>query len=176
MLVVYLTGLESHRSLYLNALITTTLLSFVFFCFITTGLYRGWKLKENLGKLTSYFSKLKKPESSGSDTFHLDTFEGLGAGDGIEGCLFGIVLWIVVGIFGTIILWAIGAFFWGIILVMAGLLYWIIFRAFRLILKNSMSCKANIFRSLQIAFTYSLLYFFWIYAIIYFSHYFRNLY
>jgi len=173
MLVVYLTGLKSHRSLYLNSLITTTILSFVFFCFITVGLFRGWKLKDTIGNLTHYFSRLKKPKNSDGGSGSFDGLEAFEVADSPEGCVFAIILWVVVGLFGTVILWAIGAFFWGIILVMAGLLYWVIFRAFRLILKNSASCKGNISRSLQIAVAYSLLYSFWIYAIIYFSHYFK---
>lgn len=171
MLVVYITGLEDHRSLYLNSLITTTILLFVFFCFITIGLFRGWKLKDTIGNLTGYFSRLKRP---GTETPGFDGLEALEVVDSPEGCLAAIIIWIVVGLFGTIILWAIGAFFWGIILVMAGLLYWIIFRAFRLILKRSAGCKGNIVAALQIAFTYSLLYSSWIYAIIFFSHYFRK--
>lgn len=170
MLLVYLTGLENHRSLYLNSLITTTILSFIFFCFITTGLYRGWKLKDTMGDITRHFSKIKEPGSSEPGSFDLNVFEGA---DDIEGCLFGIVLWIVIGVFGAFILWFIGAFFWGVILVLTALLYWIIYRAFRLILKNSARCKGNISRSLQIALAYSLVYSFWIYAIIFFSHYFR---
>lgn len=174
MLIVYLTGLENHRSLYTNALITTTILLFVFFCFMATGLYRGWKLKDTLGDLTNYFSRLKKPGNSNGGAGSLDGFELLEAADGLEGCLFGIILWIVIGVFGTIVFWFIGAFFWGIILAMAGLLYWIIFRAFRLILKNSASCKGNLPKSVQIALVYSVLYSSWIYAIILFSHYFRS--
>ncbi|MBK7434631.1 MAG: hypothetical protein IPI66_12555 [Chitinophagaceae bacterium] len=171
-LIVYLTGLADHRSLYQNSLITTTVLSAVFFCFITTGLYRGWKLKDTLGDLTRYFSKLKKPEKSNADAFNLEGIGGFDADLTPEGCLFAIILWILVGLFGTIIFWAIGAFFWGIILVLGGLLYWIIFRAFRLILKNSTLCKGDILRSVQIALIYSLLYSSWIYAILFFSHYF----
>jgi hypothetical protein len=151
MLIVYITGLVDHRSLYLNSLITTTILSFIFFCFITTGLYKGWKLKDTLGKLTNYFSKLKKPKNPDTGSADFDIGD---IGDGIEGCIFAIILWIIVGIFGTIILWAIGAFFWGMILVLAGILYWVIFRAYRLILKNGAACKNN--------------------AIIFISHYFRS--
>jgi magnesium-transporting ATPase (P-type) len=59
MLLVYLTGLGNHRSLYRNSLITTTILLIVFFCFIAIGLYRGWKLKDTMGNFWNHFSKLK---------------------------------------------------------------------------------------------------------------------
>jgi len=169
-LLVYLTGLENHRSLYKNALISTTILALALFFFISIGLYKGWKLKNTLGNFSHYFSKLKKPGEKEFDGAGLDSLEVLEAAEGIEGCLVSIAMWLVVGVFGSIILWAIGAFFWGIILVVAGILYWIIFRALRLIFRHSPSCKHNLFQSVKISFLYSILYVSWVYAVLYVGH------
>jgi hypothetical protein len=163
--IVYLTGLESHRSLYLNSLITITILAVIFICFITVGLYNGWKLKDDLGNFKKYFSKYPEPSN-----VTIEPSPPEFSGDDIGGCLLSIVLWIVIGLFGSLILWLIGAFFWGTILVLAGLLYWIIFRAIRLIFRNSATTKGNIARSIRIALVYTLIYISWIYAIILIGH------
>lgn len=172
--IVYLMSIESHRSLYQNSLITATVLFSIFLCFITWGLYKGWKLKDTIENFRNYFGILKKPKSpnydslSKIDEIHLPDVVG---GDGLDGCFFAAILWLIVGVFGSVILWFIGAFFWGILLLLAGLIYWITFRAFRLIFKNSPSCKGGILKSLKIATLYSVLYASWIYVIIFAGHY-----
>ncbi len=62
LLIVYLTGINQHRSLYLNSVLSTSILSIVFFLSIFIGLYRGWKLKDNLGNVLNNFERLRKPE------------------------------------------------------------------------------------------------------------------
>ncbi len=165
-LIVYLSGLQSHRSLYLNSLISTTILSLTFFIFITTGLYNGWKLKDSYGNFMKKFSRWKKPESSTLDVADMDF-------DSIEplGCIVSFLIWLILALFGSIILWALGAMVWAIILVIAGMLYWIIFRAYRLIFLNSPRCKNHLSKSMGIALMYTILYNCWIYAIIFGAHY-----
>ena len=165
-LIVYLTGLESHRSLYLNSLIAITILAIIFICFITIGLYNGWKLKDDLGKFTKYFSKYPEPSNITMDASAPEIF-----GDDIGGWLLSLVLWILIALFGSLIFWLIGAFFWGTILVLAGLLYWIIFRAIRLIFRNSATTKGNIVRSVTLALIYTFIYVSWVYGIIVLGHY-----
>jgi len=165
-LIVYLTGLKSHRSLYLNSLITITVLAIIFICFLTVGLYNGWKLKDNLGNFRKYFSKYPEPSSVQIDADAPEIF-----GDDIGGCLLSLVLWILIALLGSLIFWLIGAFFWGTILVLGGLLYWIIFRAIRLIFRNSATAKGNFIRSIRIALIYTFIYISWIYGIIVIGHY-----
>ncbi len=171
-LIVYIAGLHQHRSLYFNAILSTSILSFIFFLFITIGLYRGWKLKDNVGNLLDRFDRLPEPSTVLADNPGLDP--GAVDADGIEGCLFSIISWIIIGVFGTIILWSIGAVLWGMLLAIAGLLYWIIFRAYRLIFKNASSCRNDLFKSLKIGILYSFLYSCWIYAIIFGTHYLQS--
>ncbi|MCH5688338.1 hypothetical protein LWM68_31190 [Niabella sp. W65] len=164
-LIVYLSGLQSHRSLYLNSLISTTILSLTFFIFITTGLYNGWKLKDGYGNFIDKFSYLKQPDSPTMNMSDLDA-------DILNpiGCI-GILVWIILALAGSLIFWAIGAMVWATILVIAGILYWIIFRAYRLIFLNSPRCKNNLSKSMGIALIYTILYNCWIYAIIFGAHY-----
>ena len=169
--IVYLSGINEHRSLYYNSILSTTILSVVFLIFITTGLYRGWKLKENVGNLMNKLDKLERPSAGSSEGLsHLDIPD---VSDD-EGCLFSIVGWIIVGVFGTVILWSVGAFLWAAVLVIAALLYWIIFRSYRLIFRNSAKCKNNFSKSFSIALLFTLLYSCWIYAIIFGTHFLKN--
>lgn len=179
-LIIYLEGLHYHRTIYLNSLLSTSLVSVVFLIFITTGLYRGWKLKDELGDFSSGHKKNWPPEAdmsmdiSGFPTGLADMTE-----TGPIGCLLSIVIWIVMALFGSLILWLFGAFFWSVILAVGAILYWIIFRAFRLIFRNSAKCKSNLLKSFGYGLLYTILYNCWIYAIIFGTHFldenFRNL-
>ncbi|MGF2413683.1 MAG: hypothetical protein ACQUYJ_15230, partial [Ferruginibacter sp.] len=71
-LIIYFTGLEQHRTLYLNSLLSTTIISIVFLIFITTGLYNGWKLKDGIGNFLDKFQLWKKPSSP---TMNVTEFE-----------------------------------------------------------------------------------------------------
>ena len=169
-LIVYLTGIAQHRTLYLNSILSTSILSVVFFLFISIGLFKGWKLKDNLGNILNNFERLRNPGLGNMDTISGVDLGGDIGEDGGLGCLFSLILWIVVGLFGAIILWFFGAIFWAIILTIAALLYWIIFRAFRLIFRNAFACKGNIIKSIGISILFTFLYNCWIYAIIFGAH------
>jgi hypothetical protein len=170
-LIVYFTGLKAHRTLYLNSLFSTTILSIVFLAFITTGLYNGWKLKESLGNLLDKFHLWKKPSTSTMDISGLDINLGDVEGEGIAGCIGALFIWIAIGLFGSIIMWWLGAVLWVTILIIAGILYWIIFRAFRLIFRNSAKCRGDLVKSFGTALLFTVLYNCWIYAIILGTHY-----
>lgn len=168
-LLVYVSGIEAHRTLYVNSLLSTTILSIVFFLFIATGLYSGWKLKDTLGNFLDKFHRWKKPSSSSMETsaYSPDLLEG----EGIEGCVVSFLLWIVLAVFGSFIFWLLGAIIWATILLVAAMLYWIMFRAFRLIFRNSAKCKGDLIKSVGTAILFTLLYNGWIYAIIFGTHY-----
>ena len=167
-LIIYLTGIHEHRTLYLNSLLSTTIVSLVFLGFITTGLYNGWKLKDGLGNLLHKFHLWKKPPSTTMDVSDMDV-QVFNEG-GLEGMVVALLIWIFVGLFGSFIFWWLGAFVWITILVVAGILYWIIFRAFRLIFRNSPKCKGKMHKSAATAILYTFLYNCWIYAIIFSTH------
>ncbi|HAD10824.1 MAG TPA: hypothetical protein DCF33_00145, partial [Saprospirales bacterium] len=54
---VWLLGLGQHNSLYHNALTSTTILSAAFFLFLTSGLYRGVRLKNSMETLRDRLNK-----------------------------------------------------------------------------------------------------------------------
>jgi hypothetical protein len=167
-LIVYLTGLDNHRSFYLNSLLSTTILSVVFLAFMATGLYRGWKLKDTLG---DFRKKINLGKASEFHIIEVDPVDLSDAGEaGPIGILFSFLLWLVVGLFGSFLLWLAGGVIWAVLLLLAGLLYWIIFRALRLVFKNAPRCKGNFSRSLAIALFYTVLYNSWIYLIVVGTH------
>ncbi len=140
----------------------------MFFVFITSGLYNGWKLKDTLGKFNLRRKIPRPPDTGGFDAGGFDLADA--GAEGIGGILVAIFLWICIAVIGSMVLFYAGTIIWLTIVSIAAILYWIIFRAFRLIFKNSTECSGNITKSILIAVLYTLLYNFWIYGIIFGVH------
>lgn len=163
---IWLLGLGQHRTIFENSILSTTILSVAFFLFLTVGLYKGIKLKDDLGNLTDQIKPSKIPNladaSTGADFIHV--------GDGIEGMIVSLALWLVVTILIAAFFWLFGAVLWTGIIVFIAMLYWIFFRALRLVFKNSNKCKGNLTKSMAYGLGYTILYNFWIYGIILGAH------
>jgi small-conductance mechanosensitive channel len=166
---VWLSGEASHRSLFQNSMLSTSVLAGAFFLFITLGLYFGLKLKDNIGNILSkeriqrYADKT--PKFDGFD------FDPPAVGDGIGGVIFSILLWIIISILLIFVSYFFGLFFWSAVLLLGAILYWIFFRALRLVFKNSGKCKGNLLKSLGFGIFYSFLYISWMYGIIFLIRY-----
>lgn len=170
-LSVWLFGLGQHRTIFENSLLSTTILSSAFMLFLTIGLYNGIKLKDDLGKIVDKKSDNNLPNKLDALSQFEFPNELPSDGDGIEGIILGIIVWLIFTIFVLIFIWFLGILFWPIILVFAAMLYWIFFRALRLVFKNANRCKGNLVMSLTYAIAYTTLYNFWIYGIILATHY-----
>lgn len=164
-LSVWLFGLREHRTIFVNSLLSTGILSVTFFLFLTIGLYRGIKLRDNIGRLTDKIKAGKIPSGVGG------TAEFPVVGDGPEGILISIGLWLLLSFLGPLIIWLFGSILWAGILVFIAMLYWIFFRALRLVLKNGSRCKGNLTQSMTYGLGYTILYIGWIYAVILITHY-----
>lgn len=163
---VWLFGLGNHRSLYNNSLLSTTILSICFFGFLTFGLYRGLKLKDNVGKLTDQINLSKLPDFSGAGD--MTNFSGLA--DDIGSAIASLLLWILATVLIAIFLWLFSVLLWTGVIVFIAMLYWIFFRAVRLVFKKSNQCRGHLALSIQYAMLYTILYNIWIYAIIMIAH------
>lgn len=166
---VWLSGKGDHRSLFQNSLVSTSILTGVFFLFISSGLYYGFKLKDNVGNILNQ-ERIKRysdktPSMDGFD------FDPPVVGDGIGGAILSVVLWFVFSIVLIFLSYFLGLFFWSAILFLAAMLYWIFFRAVRQVFKNSGKCKGDIVKSLGFGVFYSFLYISWIYGIIFLINY-----
>jgi hypothetical protein len=162
---VYFWGLGRHHTFFANSLITTTVLSVSFFLFISTGLYKGLKLKDDLGLITDKVKIQKVADlpdwvSASSLDFDLD-----GGDEGCLGVLLAFVLWILAAIALALFVWIFGNLLIFGTAGFMGMLYWIFFRALRLVFKHSGTCKSNLAGSVKIGLFYTLLYNFWIYGI-----------
>src|SRR5687768_4615897 len=64
---VYFWGLGHHRSFFENSMMSTTVLATAFFSFTTIALYRGVKIRDDVGKMTDlYQSKFLQANYSSS--------------------------------------------------------------------------------------------------------------
>lgn len=167
-LSIWLFGLGQHRTIFENSLLSTSILSIAFFLFLTIGLYKGIKLKDDIGKITDKIKIDKMPDLSTGLELPGDIPD---VGEGFAGIILGILAWFLVSILLLLFIWFFGAVFWTMILVFAAMLYWIFFRALRLVFKNSNKCKENLSRSVAYGLGYTTLYNFWIYGIILATHY-----
>ncbi|WP_299241879.1 hypothetical protein [uncultured Aquimarina sp.] len=104
-LSVWQFGLGKERTIIENSILSTTILSLVFFLFITIGLYNGIKLKDNLGKITD---RLDLGTEDISDVFDVSSSELPDFTDGIEEMVLGILLWILITIIIGVLLWLFG--------------------------------------------------------------------
>ena len=165
-LSIWLFGLGEHRTIFANSILSTSVLSIAFFLFLTIGLYKGIKLKDDLGKITDRINIDNTPDLSTLElTPDLDISEGIG------GLIFGIIAWILFSILLLFFIWLFGAVLWTMVLVFAAMLYWIFFRALRLVFKNSNKCRNNLMSSVLYGLGYTALYNFWIYGIMLAAHY-----
>ncbi|WP_281638311.1 hypothetical protein [Flavobacterium marginilacus] len=163
-LSVWIYGLGKHQTVIENSFISASILSITFFLFITFGLYKGVKLKDNLGKITDQFD-LKKIEHLKEINFS-ESADLPDLNEGIAGIILGIILWIIATLVFGYLFFIFGAIIWISILTFMAMLYWVFFRALRLIFKNANECNGNLRRSLLYGISYTILYNFWIYGII----------
>lgn len=168
-LSVWLSGKDSHRSLFQNSVLSTSILASTFFLFISLGLYYGLKLKENVGSVFNK-QKLKIYSDNVPATGSFD-FDPPAVGDSIGAAILSVVLWFVFTVILVVLLYFLGFLFWAAVLFFIAMLYWIFFRALRLVFKNSGKCKGNLLKSLTFGLFYSFLYISWIYGIIFLANY-----
>jgi hypothetical protein len=169
-LSVYFWGLGKHHTFFENSIIATTILSIAFFSFITTGLYHGMKLKDNLGQIIDKFKTVDTSNISSS----LTSSGPIEAGDGIGGIILGILLWILIAIVFSIALWIFSNVLIIVVLTFVAMLYWLFFRALRLVFKNSNKSKGDLMESMKWGITYTILYNFWIYGIFILTNYLKS--
>ncbi|MDP9955614.1 hypothetical protein J2X97_001251 [Epilithonimonas hungarica] len=164
-LSVWISGNNSHHTLFQNSILSTSILAIAFFLFVSISLYKGVGLRDNLGKIFTKENFNKRMKSTSDFTPDID-FPLMDA-EGIGGIILSILAWIAFTVLALFVLYFVGVFFWSVLLLLLAILYWIYFRALKLIFKNSKHCKDNLFKSLGFGIFYSGLYVSWIYGIIF---------
>ena len=168
---VYLFGLGQHHTFYQNSMISTTVLSIAFFVFITVGLYKGVKLKDDVGNIIDSKQTLVEAYMPTTNFEPIDVDVDIDADDGIAGIIFGVLLWILVAVVLAFVLWIFSDVLVVAILAFFAMLYWVFFRALRLVFKNSNKSKGDVIESVKLGVMYTVLYNFWIYGIFMITHY-----
>jgi hypothetical protein len=167
--VVYITGISSHRAILDNAIISLTVLWGAFFLFVTIGLFNGFDIKDDLShKLHIKWRGTGFNVNTHSIPENPISFD-VETGDGIEGCLASIVLWIVATIAFLVFLIFFEFVLWAAFLGLVILIYWILMRALKLIFSKSQECENDLPKSIYNALVYTTLYVSWLYGVIYFS-------
>lgn len=156
--IIYLQGLVGHRSLFINAVLIISILAAAFFTFVVVGLYRGIKLKDDVGQITNRFEITSLPTD-------LPTGAPLEDADDIAGAILGIFVWILFSIFAVLLLWTAATVVQLVVPAFMAMLYWVFFRALRLVFKNSAKCKGDLVTCMRVGLTYTVLYSFWIYGV-----------
>lgn len=163
---VWFYGMGQHKTVIENSLISTSILSLIFFLFITINLYKGAKLKDTLGKFTPHLSTKK---TAFLKDINLDAGiieSGSIAEEGFGGLILNIILWLIVTLVLSYLFFILGTFIWFSIVLFIAMLYWIFFRALRLIFKKSPECSGNVEKSVFYGIKYTSLYVSWIYVVI----------
>jgi hypothetical protein len=161
-LFVWLFGLGTHRSLFENSIISTWILTTALYAFLFVGLYKGFKLKDNLGKVTRRFTYDKIPAPA---EFLIE----------IADSYFGAIIALIL-MSGTILVLLANMLvaLWTGILVFSAILYWVYYRAIRFAFKQSKVCNGHIGKSLLYGFLFTVFYSVWFYGIIIGAHYLRS--
>ena len=170
-LLVYGSGIQDNRSLFVNSLTSVTILSLLFFTFITLGLYNNFKLKDDIGKVLTKENIAKMPRHNGIDLVDFNMADLGFDGEGCGSVILGILAWIAVAFIAIVLIFSFGWIVWGAILGLVAMLYWIFFRALRLVFKMAPVCNGNLIKSAGYGLFYTFLYNSWIYTIIFISHY-----
>lgn len=164
LLLVYFTGLETHRSIIDNAFISLSILAGLFFLFLFTGLYRGYDVRDDLkNKFVVKWGRAKRLLPDSWDWEVPD----MGSAGGSEGCLAAIAFWLAATLAAILLVIILEVFVWGFLLVLVGALYWILIRALKLIFSRSARCRGDVTKSMGYALGYTTLYIGWIYGVIY---------
>lgn len=170
-LLVFVSGLTTHRSFLENAVISLTVLAIFLFLFLTFGLYNGLNVYDNYSHKLQLTWKNASKQMPGS--WASDIVGNMGApeidGDGIGGIIVGIILWIIFSILLIILLVFLHAIVWATFTLLLIAIYWIMIRSLKLIFTKSPECESDLTKSVTYGLGYSILYVGWIYAIIYLS-------
>lgn len=90
-LSVWISGKNSHQTLFQNSILSTSILAIAFFLFVSISLYRGVGLRDNLGKILTKENFNKRMRSTSDFTPNIDV-PSIGA-DGIGGVILSVLAW-----------------------------------------------------------------------------------
>lgn len=166
-LLVYLTGLPSHRSIIENTVISLSTLSIFLFLFLSTCLYLGLDVLDNYSHKLKLVWQRSKKKDSGNWIDITPSFDAPDLDEGFLGIVLGIVIWFLFTLALTLLLFLLSAFLWAGFILLVIAIYWVFIRALKVIFSKSPTCENNLIKSMGFALTYTFLYVGWIYGMVY---------
>jgi hypothetical protein len=151
---IYLSGKNIHRELYLNALLSTTLFAVLFMILSITGLYRGWKLKDDM---VGFKKKIRIGRSAKFTSLMPDEIPDIDGG-GIGGFIVSIILGFVLSIVIAALLWFSLEIVWAVLFVSGAVIYAILFRLLQHVFRNTAYCKSQLLNSIKYGIGYTIAY------------------
>lgn len=164
-LTVYLTGINYNRALTTNLYTSLIIIGTTLFLFMTYGLYKGVDVVDDFPNYKNFTSG---ELYGGHLPANFDLPETT-VGDGIEGVIVSILVWIAMTILLFILLIILEVVFWVSLFIIIMMLYWLFFRALKLVFSKSKDTRGDIGVSALYAFGYTALYVGWIFGIVYLS-------
>ncbi len=164
LVLVFLAGLESHRSIINNALISLSILSGLTFVFLSLGLYYAVRVEDDL---SDKFKLIWVNTSDMLPTYSAGDGSSSDIGDGCSGEIEGVLAWIGMAILLIIVAFFLGTVLWAGFVIIFSAIYWILIRALRMIFRKSHLTHFNLLKSLGYALMYTTLYIGWVYGVIY---------
>lgn len=164
-LTIYLTGINYNRSLTTNLYASLAIIGTALFLFMTYGLYKGVDVVDDFPNYRNF----KSGEFYSGD-LPLDVeMPDADVGDGCEGIVVAILMWIAMTILLFVLLIIFEVVFWVSLFVILMMLYWVFFRALKLVFSKSKDTQGDIGFSVLYAFGYTALYVGWIFGVVYLS-------
>lgn len=159
MLTVYISGINYNRLVTSNLYLSLGIIALALMVFLTYGLCKGARLRNNAPKLTNY--KI----GNALQTAELPQMWGSGTGDGLEGLLMSLFLWIFVAVLMVVVVLLFEAIIWLSVFVIFASIYWVLVRALKLVFRRSGRTAGDLTASFLYALFYTSLYTGWLFAI-----------
>ncbi len=165
--------------------ITLYIVAAVLLGFLMIALYKGTRVQRSPTDRPVWRSlrnRFKRPKISADDAVdaasmiddvassidipNIDLPDLSDSGNDLLGCLFSIVLWVIVAALIVILLPIIIEVAWAVLFLLIAVLYWIFYRALRIVFIYSRRCHGNWLRSTGYAGFYTLLYTGWSFVVV----------
>lgn len=154
-----------HKSFLTELERSVGIISVILFLFLSHCLYHGVRLKDE--PIVTEKWKFLKSSDYADIVSNVPVTPSLElAGEGLGGLVLAIISWIVFSIVALILLFLLANVVWGVVLVLAAAVYWIFYRALRLALVKSRTCKGRLLPSFGYGLLYTMLYSGWIYGVL----------
>jgi hypothetical protein len=167
-LTVYFTGTDYNRSITANTYLSLGIIGSSLFFFMTYGLYTGVGLRDDFPEFKNF-----EPRDLGGHGPDIN-IPSIEVGDGIEGLILSVLLWIAMTILALVLLFLFEAVLWFSVFILLAVLYWLFFRALKFVFSKSKDTKGDLGISAVYALGYTMLYIGWIFGIVYFYEFFSN--